>query len=222
MATCVCQIVGNFPIKAVGITSASLRINQGISITEGIVAGEPLALYGPTYGDLSITGYAPLDPLEPQLECPGRVSVSFQWDQKTECDWEPGSPTAGMIITHFIPRGRAKSSVEGTVSQYFTFTDASDQALYSFNASAGSGPATAYFLDLHKDVYDLIYGGGPISISAGDQFYPKDLSDLFEPVNGSPLFPEGTKFYLTSFSWEYTPPNVPTASYSFLVSYDGG
>jgi hypothetical protein len=216
---CVCQIVGNFPIINVGIISASLRINQSVSITEGDPA---IPLYGPASGDLAITGYAPL-PNGEILDCPGKVNVSFQWEQKTECDWEPGSPSMGMIITHFIPRGRAKSGIDGSVSSQFSFeTIYSPHVLTSFNASASSGPATPYFLDVHRDVYDVIYTGGPISIGLDDQFYPKDIAYLFETVNGNRLFPEGTRFYLTTFGWEYTPPNIPTTSYSFLVSYDGG
>ena len=60
MALCVCHIAAEFPILGnLGIISANLRTNTDVTVTEG-----GLVLYGPAFGDLSVTAS-----LSPQ-KCP--------------------------------------------------------------------------------------------------------------------------------------------------------
>lgn len=205
---CVCQIAASFPIlDNLGIISATLRTNVNVSITEG-----ELILMGPTFGDLSITAYAPLG--DEQLPCAGKASASFQWEQRTDCDWENPDTLGLVMITHFIPKGKSKSYMEGSITEKITMERISNYV--NFSASAASGPHTPYIMTNHHDGYHLEYTGGPIQIEIEDQYQPKNI-DIFEDI-----LPEGTKLYLTSFSWEYNPPNIPNVSYAFLVSYDGG
>ena len=196
---CVCNVAGSFPILGgLGVISASLKTNTNVSLTEG-----GILLASPTYGDLSVTAYAPL--VDSQLDCTGKAGVSFQWEQRTDCD------SAGYLILRFVPRGKAKSYMEGSVTRQITMTTISTDT--NFSASASSGPVTPYFMSDHHDGYNFYYSGGPIQVSPSDQFSSKSVG-IF-----SGIIPGSTKLYLTSFSWEYTPPNIPTVSYSLLVSY---
>lgn len=198
---CECNVAASFPILGgLGIISASLRTNVNVSITEG-----GMVLASPTYGDLSITGYAPL--VEGHLDCVGKAGASYQWEQRIDCD------TTGSLIIRFIPRGKSKAYMEGAVTRQIEMMSISDYM--NFSASASSGPNTPYFKSDHYDGYDFIYRGGPIPIAIEDQYKTKNVS-IF---NG--ILPAGTKLYLTNFSWDYTPPNIPNVSYSFLVSYTG-
>lgn len=205
--TCQCDIVANFPIVGVnlGIISASLRSNANV-----VRIGDSLIAYGPTYGDLSVTAYAPLD-LGETLPCASTASVSFEWEQHVDCDTD-----AGEIIMRFIPRGREKSFQEGQVTTKIKMTYINKNPYTSFNASASSGPHTPYFMNYHYDGYDFIYTGTPIAVNSTNGTDPTTVSFLSE------VLPKGSMLYLTNFSWTYTPPEVPTVSYSFLFSYSGG
>jgi hypothetical protein len=85
----------------------------------------------------------------------------------------------------------------------------------TFSASASSGPATPYFYNIHKDGHTFSYSGPPIIISTDAGQRPMAIS-IFNNI-----LPNGSELYLQSFSWEYTPPNVPQVTYSFLFTYDG-
>ncbi len=197
-ANCECHVAAEFPILGnLGIISANLRTNKEVSVTDaGIV------FIGPTTGDLSITAYAPLTV---SLDCPGRAGVSYSWDRRIECT------DGGSIIVHFVPRAGGKSYKEGDVDNTITMTQAGE-TYKTFSASAGGGPATPYLYLDHQDGYLFYYSGNPIAVSPSDGYSVKGVA-IF---NG--ILPAGSELYLQSFSWEYTPPNVPTVSYSFLFS----
>lgn len=197
---CVCNIVANFPyLKDLGIVSASLRTNR-----EVVVTSDGLALYGPSFGDLSITAYG--DYLDTKLlTCPARAGASYSWDRRYECD------TTSHIIVYFIPHGRIKSYKEGEVNRNISLKPVSSHT--SFSASASSGPTTVYLMQDHIDAYDFTYSGDPIPLEPDDAYNPKHVSFL------DPLLPNGSSLYVQSFSWEYTPPQIPMISYSFLFSY---
>lgn len=202
ISTCACNVAGNFPILGgLGIISATLRTNINVSVTEG-----GLVLTGPTFGDLSITAYAPLG--SEALNCGGRAGGSFQWEQRVDCD------TSGFLISRFIPKGKSKCYMEGSVTNKISMNSIANYE--SFSASAASGPHTPYFISDHYDGYNLAYTGDPIQIYIDDQYSSKSV-----PIF-SGIFPTGFKLYLSNFSWEYSPPNIPNVSYSFLASYDGG
>ncbi len=201
---CNCNIAAEFPIlKGLGIISANLRTNTDVTLTAANVP-----LYGATTGDLSITAYAPLSGSD-NLKCPARAGVNYNWDKRIECE-------NGNLIVHFIPRGGIKAYLEGPVTSYISITTV--RGYTSFGASASSGPTTPYIYNLHQDGYDFSYSGDPISVSAADGKNPKVLS-IFTGT-GVDILVDAT-YYLQSFNWEYTPPNIPTVSYSFLLSYNG-
>ncbi len=201
---CSCNIAAEFPVlRNLGIISANLRTTTEVTLT-----ADNTALYGATSGDLSITAYAPLASSD-NLKCPARAGVSFSWDRRQECD-------TGGIIIHFIPRGGIKAYREGPVTSFITMTDVVGYT--SFSASASSGPTTPFIYNTHYDGYNFRYAGSPIAVSIADSKSPKAVNIFTN--NNIPLL-AGATFYLQSFSWEYTPPNVPTVTYSFLLSYDG-
>lgn len=200
---CVCHIAAAFPhVGGYGIISATLRTSTDIVLTEN-----EMVLTGPTVGDLSITGYAPLLGSD-GLDCPGRANISFNWDQRIECD-----ETTGVFRVYLIPRGKARASTEGSVTGNILMTE--DFEYMTFDASASSGPHSVYMHTTHRDGHNFYYNGDPIQVTPDDAYNDKTIDFLL------PILPLGSKLYLTSFSWSYTPPNVPTVSYSFLFAYDG-
>lgn len=207
MADCTCHIAAAFPhLGGLGIISATLRANTNITIA-GSDASSGLILYGPTLGDLSITAYAALD--NEVLECPGSAGIGFGWDQRIDCD------SSSDLIVYFIPRGRNISHTEGSVTNKIRMDVVKEYD--SFNASAASGPHTPYLYTEHRDGYNFSYSGNPISIDENDWKGPKTVGFL----QATGILPLGSKLYLTNFSWNYSPPNVPTVSYSFIFSYTG-
>jgi hypothetical protein len=200
--SCICHVSGEFPILgSLGIISANLRTNTDVIVTEG-----GLILYGPAFGDLSISAYAPLsDDERTSLGCPARAGVSYNWDRRYACEG------VGNMDVYFIPRGKIRSYKEGDITAAITMTEIVRYPFFS--ASAGSGPATPYLIEDHVDAYNFTYSGDPIAISSSDATNEKNVS-----IFGG-ILPTGSRLYLQSFSWEYTPPNVPNVSYSFLFSY---
>jgi hypothetical protein len=208
MADCVCHIAAEFPIlRSMGIISASLRSGTDISIIE-TACGDQIALTGSTRGDFSMTAYAALPGAAP-LMCPGNASVSFNWETKMSCE-------GGDIKLYVIPKGASRASIDGDVSSQISMTQIGD-SYTTFNASASSGPHTPYLLSSHKDGYKFYYSGDPLSVSPEDGRSSKSI-----PFISGSIFPPGAELYLTSFSWSYTPPNVPTVSYSFIFVYNEG
>lgn len=207
MANCVCQIAANFPELAnLGIISATLKTNQTAIVTE-----DGIVLEGPTLGDLSITAYSPL-PTNPDgtplsLECPGKAGVSYEWEQRIDCDTD-----TGVLKVYFIPRGKDKSYIEGDVpSQQITMTYTTTYE--TFSASASSGPTTPILRMTHRDGYNFSYTGTPISVG------PDNGKDVTVVNFLTSLLPTGSKLYLVNFSWEHNQPNIPNTSYSFLFSF---
>jgi len=210
--TCDCNLVGAFPVKAgYHIISATLR-----SRTEFRITPDQIYLEGPTVGDLSITAYAPLEAGEEfdkdnpnSLQCRGRAGASYTWNRRIDCD------TTGIFVVYMVPGGESSAYREGDVTSQISLEEKVSHE--SINASASSGPFTIYMATTQHNGYSLKYTGIPIPIDPVDDPYnPKDI-DIFQPG----VLPNDS-FYLTSFSWEYTPPNIPTVSYSFLFLYNGG
>lgn len=202
MATCICHVAGEFPILGtLGIFSANLRTNIDVTVTEG-----GLILYGPAFGDLSVSAYALLEAgEETSLGCPGKAGASYNWDRRYDCD------DTSSIKVYFIPRGKTRSYKEGDVTAKISMTEIERYPFFS--AAASNGPTTPYLLQDHIDAYNFRYSGGPITVTEQDAYNEK-LVSIFNNI-----LPAGSKLYLQSFNWEYTPPNVPTVSYSFLFTY---
>jgi hypothetical protein len=67
---------------------------------------------------------------------------------------------------------------------------------------------------LHNDGYDFEYTGDPLTVGPADGQEEKEVSFLVD------ILPTNSRLYLNSFNWSYTPPNIPTVSYSFIFIYD--
>ena len=117
-----------------------------------------------------------------------------------------------FLKTYFIPRGGGKAYTEGSVTSDISMT--SIGSYENFSASAASGPHTVYLLSDHYDGYDFYYNGDPIAVGPDDGYHNKAVS-IFDGI-----LPTNSALHLTSFSWSYEPPNVPSVSYSFLFSFN--
>ena len=192
---CECNVAANFPhLQGQGFISVSLRANTQILIT---VDTPRIVLTGPTVGELSITAYSTYE----IFDCPGRAGVSYEWMQRYDCEND---------IMHFIPRGGDRSYYEGEITEDISMTTA--VSYDTFSASAASGPHTPYLMTPHSDGYNFNYGGRPIEVAG--RWTGAGAVEA--------LLPEESEVYLTSFTWEQTPPSWPTVSYSFIASLPGG
>lgn len=158
------------------------------SDTPIIITSDNQILIGPTVGQLSVTGYG-----AGTYGCPGRAGVSYEWMQRYDCMSD---------TVYMIPRGGDRSYTEGDVGS-ITIKDLVSYT--GFSASAAGGPHSIYLFSSHSDGYSLSYTGSPINV-AGRDTSAGVIDDL---INGTA--------YLTNFTWEQQPPNLPIASYSFLV-----
>jgi len=185
-----CKLVGNFPINS---DKCFVSINVSSSTEASLIDNNTL-IVGPTVGTVSITG-----PAQEKIHvgCPGRASVQIPWLRRWDCDNNQ---------IHFIPQGEGRSSIFGDVSNLAT--------LHKFigkyrivNASSSSGPAVIYTDEYQSDGYGLTYTGAPISFSTTKEGVTWDGEGLNLGV--------GT-MYMQSFNVEFSPGQVPTASYSFV------
>jgi len=191
--SCACNIAANFPsLNNMGFISVSLRANTPIVLTS-----ERVVLEGPTVGELSSTAYSRYE----KFNCPGKAGVSYEWMQRYDCVND---------IMYFIPKGGDRAYYEGEITNDISMT--SVVSYETFSASAASGPHTPYLKYPHHDGYDFKYGGNPIPVTG--------RWTGVGPIQA--ILPPRSVAYLTSFSWEQTPPNWPTVSYSFIVSLTGG
>lgn len=189
MAICTCNVAAAFPfLGGYGIISANLRSNIQVVITS-----ERHILVGPSIGELSVTAYGEIA----EFSCPGRAGVNYEWIQRYDCMNDK---------VYFVPRGGDRAYIEGAVNN-ITMTEIPEAESTGFAASAGSGPHTVYMSSSHVDGYDFSYTGKPFGISGRDTSI-----GVF-----SSLIPNA-ELYLTSFTWEQTPPNMPNVSYSFIFA----
>jgi len=206
--SCTCQVAGSFSsLSGKGIISVNVRANNNFSLTDC-----DIVMYGPTMGDVSLSAYAPLIGGEKNsLRCPGRAGTSVEWMQKIAC-------STGFSV-FMLPSGRNKAYMEGGVTNKIQMKVLGNCSAYDVvNASASSGPATPSLVLSHRDGYEMSYSGGPISVNAASANGPMSVGFL-SGVSG--LLPKGAGLYLTSFSWEYNPPNIPVVNYSFIFTYTG-
>lgn len=200
---CECNVAAEFKeLNGLGIISANLRSNMNFTIGE-----TGLILYGPASGDLSLTAYAPLEGGE-QLDCPGRAGAQFDWAQFMECEDDTG------FRVHFVPNGRNRAYREGDVTKQIGLSTLARCGTYStFSANASSGPTTVSLRFVHQDGYSLTYSGDPIQVKSDSGTEPTIISFF------GGILPAGSKLYMSNFSWEHNPPEIPIVNYSFLFSY---
>jgi len=215
---CECNIVANFPeLRNLGFISVSLRTNTPVIVT----SDSRLKLIGATTGELSVSAYGSMRGYP--FGCPGRAGASYDWMQKYNCLSE---------YMFYIPRGGAKSFVEGDVGVGVP-DDVSIEGVVKYDSvqvSAASGPGSVYLSAEQTDGYDLEYRGTPIQVY-GRVFNVINSNGVFsdlQQINGeysgsyygalSDVLPQNSELFLMNFSWEQTPPNISTVSYSFAFT----
>lgn len=218
---CECNVVGSFGKpeynwEDLGFISITLRTNTPV-----IVTSDGLKLTGATTGELAVSGYGSLNGYP--FQCPGRAGASYDWMQKYNCLSEQ---------MFYIPRGGAKSFVEGDIGVGVTIDiDIDGVVKYeSIQASATGGPGSIYLRAEQTDGFNFRYYGGPIQvydrvinvIQEGGRFVdiPRERGNLSGNQYGilASLLPRGSELYLMNFSWEQTPPDIPTVSYTFAFT----
>lgn len=224
---CECNVVGSFPyLQDMGFISISLRTNTPV-----IVTSDGLALLGATAGELSVSAYGSMynptgNPLTNNtFQCPGRAGANYNWLQKHNCVAEQ---------THYIPNGGAKSFIEGDIGVGVTEHISIDPvaAYQSIQVSASSGPATVYLRAEHTDGHNFQYIGGPIqvydrviNVVRADGTFMDNVDSDGNRYNyyGAliDVLPDNSELFLMSFSWDQTPPNIATVSYSFAFTGGG-
>lgn len=191
MADDCCKLVGNLIIAGLEGCITSVNVSSRSDIIKEC-GGE--ILIGPSTGTVSITGYASSPP-STHTGCPGKTGVSIPWVRRYDCDED---------IVYMIPGGQGSSFIAGDVEGLATLATATGRSFPSMSASSSSGPATVYMETAQEDGYGLIYTGGPISFDTRDVL----IIDNFG-VGEGPL-------YLQNFSLDFSPGEIPSASYSFL------
>jgi len=184
-----CKLVGNFPIST---NECFVSINVSSSTESSLIENQMVV--GATVGTVSVTGHAQ-DTI--YTGCPGRASVQIPWLRKWDCDNDD---------LYFIPQGEGRSSIFGEVSGLASL----HQTIGTYrivNASSSSGPASLYTDEEQTDGYGLTYTGGPISFSTSPNGVTWDGAGLDLGI--------GT-MYMQNFSIEFTPGEIPIASYSFV------
>jgi len=186
-----CKLVGNFPIN---VAECFVSINVSSSTESSLIENQMIV--GPTVGTVSVTGHAQ-DTIH--IGCPGRANVQVPWLRKWDCDNND---------LYFIPQGEGRSSIFGEVGSLASL----HRTIGSYrivNASSSSGPAAIYTDETQTDGYGMTYTGGPISFSTGPDGVIWDGAGLDLGI--------GT-MYLQNFSVEFTPGQIPMASYSFVFT----
>jgi hypothetical protein len=198
---CECNIVGLLTSSIQGIFSAS--IDGGTTIE---VAEDGTVLLGSTVSNLTIGAYAFLPGGDRFLgaSCPFSANATIPWVTKEDC---------ATGTTYFIPRAGGNASTTNHaasgISSGVIRLDCSPNIIStSFDANAGSGPASPYFLSEREDGYNLVYTGHPIAIeSAKPQMYTISLG-----------FVGTIEAFLQSFSITINPPEPARVNYSFAFS----
>lgn len=184
-----CQLVGAFQGLSGCIISFSSRISTEVSKISGNL------VIGPTTGVISVTAY--INP-NTHVGCPGRINVSIPWLRKYDCDND---------IVYFIFQGEGQASIAGDIQNLATLNTYAVE-YRTVNASSTSGPATIYEDSIQQDGYGLTYTGGPWSFDTSDP----DTLNIDVGIIGY------TNLYLQSFSAQFTPGQLPTATYEFIYA----
>ena len=191
MADDCCKLVGNLTIDGLDGCITSVNVSSRSEIIKEC-GGE--ILIGPSTGTVSITGYVSPSP-SIHTGCPGRAGVSIPWVRRYDCDDD---------IVYLIPAGQGSSFIAGDVEGLATLATATGRTFPSISASSTSGPCTVYMETAQEDGYGLIYAGGPISFDTRNVLIISNFG-----VGEGPL-------YLQNFSVEFSPGEIPSATYSFL------
>ena len=190
MASECCQLVGNLDL---GFPGCVISISTSCA-TEGIIAcGDDTPLAGPSNGTVNITAYAQFSPW---VGCPTKAGVNIPYVRKYDCDTD---------TLFFIPSGQGQSFISGDAQGLVSIKHVLSSCS-SVNASSTGGPSSIYAVTTQTTGYGLEYLGNPIAVSTDSEMLPIDIGGPFA----------GTDMYLQNFSFDATPGQPPTVSYSFI------
>ena len=195
-----CDVVGNFDISVNGCV---ISINTSCS-TELIYAcvddtNENDILEGPSVFNINMTAYA-TDYI--WAGSPAKAGVTINFIRKYDCVNDE---------LWLIPAGKGQSFIVGDTLDLVTIERELSAVCESVSASSASGPATIYTKTTQRNGYGLSYTGQPFSFAtAGSQKTGLELNA------GDNLYG-----YLQSFSFDATPGEYPTVSYSLIRSFNG-
>ena len=204
MPSVCCDVVSTFEVDLDGCI---ISVNTS-SRSEFMKLCETEVVTGPVIGSLNMTAYVAE---ETYVGCQAGAGVSIPWISKYDCDSDKSNGT-----THFLFGGEGNSYITGTpptnlVTQHY----ASDRRYLSINANAGSGPSSLVQKACRQEGYGLTYTDGPISFDTSKE------GTLSRPSFIAGLGAVDDTIYLQSFSIEFTPGGIPTASYSFVFAIGG-
>lgn len=198
---CECNIVGLLTSSVRGVFSASIDGATSVEIAE-----DGTVLLGSTISSLNIGAYAFLPGQDKFLgaSCPFSATATIPWVTKEDC---------ATGTTYFIPRAGGDASTtnhqaSGVDSNLIRLDCTPGIINKSFQANAGGGPASPFFLSDREDGYNLVYNGSPIAIESGKpQMYTISLG-----------FVGSIEAFLQSFSITINPPEPARVNYSFAFS----
>jgi hypothetical protein len=179
-------------------------------------------MYGPGKTTIQITAY-PFDPPEDYtfgLPCATNLSVSVPWKQIYDCRvcspclMPDGTIGRKLGMWRAIPMRKRQITVTGDISNSPKFiVDGCPIPAPKFQIQANQH--MVYLPQKAMQYNHLQYLGGPVAF---------DTENIKEPFTINIQTQEGCggftgDAYLTSFTYSYTPPQVPTVTYSFDMMF---
>jgi len=202
MAISCCNLVGNFDIRAEGIISVSSKGSTPVQLfTSG---GSSAITVAPSSGSVSITAYAAT---RVHSDCAAKAGVSVNWITRTDCD-----------KNIYLFGGPGKSYIQGPTLglAYFPNIVGVNNPVNEYeivDASASSGPASIYTVDVQQDGFGLIFNGTPWHINTTiEDNCIINLSNYGIGDYGECM--------LQSLNLTCIPGQVPTVSLDFIYSID--
>jgi hypothetical protein len=219
-----CNLVSGLQLEIDGCV-ISINMNSSTEIikeceSEGDVTGE--ILIGATKGSMSINTFVKeyTDAVASTViftECSTSANLSIPWMTRYDCD-------SGNDYTQYINTGQGSASVIGE-PPYVVLLNPVVTAYPNLTANSSSGPSTVYSLQSQVDGYGLAYNGGPIifNFNSSIESSLKILLGDVIPTNiltglGFAAELGNTIMYLQSFNVNYTPGEIPTATFSYAFS----
>lgn len=204
-----CLLAGNFRgITGINGCLISANLSAKVEIIKecGIGTGGEV-IFGPTTGSLSLSAYADS---EIHTGCQGRAGVSIPWSRHQGCSYGAPGMTEGVF---FIKAGSGSAFVAGDVDGMADLVKDTGRQYPSISISSQGGPTSLGTVITQTDGAGLDYGGDPIRFnSATDSLiYTFSVSYDGNTIN---------QWYLSNFSLEMNPGEIPIASYTFSFYLD--
>jgi hypothetical protein len=191
-----CQLVGDLDL---GFDGCIISINTNCN-TELLTSCGEEPLEGATVGSVNITAYADTDLW---VGCPSKAGVSIPFIRKYDCVED---------VVYFIFNGQGQSFYTGEANRYVSLNYQVDARCTSISASSTGGPAAIYSQTTQVNGYGMSYGGEPLSFSTTPEGTEISLPGVLS----------GPTYYLQNFSFEASPGQLPTVTYSLVYSFNGG